>query len=176
MIIQARGYMQTRSLEAGLAFIMLAVGLQLLRPGDTFSAPPYTVLRTYVSEDHAGQIFVGVGLLRMIALFRNGRWHSSPLVRLAGCSIGTGFWFTLATALAQAEYGVPALLPIIAGAVTGLEFYSGLRTGFDIDTLDSLGIRRLGLRRRNRARMLSHERENAARAEARASAEAHGVD
>jgi hypothetical protein len=159
MIITSRGYMQTRGLELALAFVMVVIGYTLLQPGDTFSQPAYSTLRTWVAEDVGGWIFVITGVMRIVMIGVNSHWTATPLFRLLGCAIGGGFWFTMALALQAGDYASTAapILPRLCAAIFVFEAYSGLRTGMDIVTLDSLWLQRWAYWRKRRAR----ERDNA---------------
>lgn len=153
MKITSRGYMQTRVLEVGLAFIMIVIGYTLVQPGDTFSQPAYSMLRTWVSEDMGGWIFLVTGVGRISSIIVNSHWSATPALRLGGCMIGGGFWLSAALALSAGDYlfGTP-LLPRLCAVFFVLEAYSGLRTGMDVVTLDSFGLQRFAYRRKRRER------------------------
>jgi len=144
MIINSSAYMQTRMLEMGLAALMIACGILLLWPGDTFASPIYAVLVRWMTEDQGGWFLSSVGILRSAALVINGRWRSSPIARIAGCLTGSGFWFTFAVSVASVDRGEalgPPILLAMAGTLFVLEFFSALRCGTDAEALDSLRLR-----------------------------------
>lgn len=102
-----------------LSGILFAIGLQLLRPGETFdTSPGYYVMAAFATEDHWGYFLCLVAGARLTALTVNGTFKPfarlSPFVR---CFLGvvSGFaWFTLALGLYLANpVGIPA--PICAG-------------------------------------------------------------
>lgn len=151
--MNARGYMQTRSLEAGLAILMLAVGLQLWREGDTFAAPIYAAMRRYLAEDVGGLVLALTGTLRLIALVLNSHVVQTPLLRFVGCMTGVAFWLNFALVVQagaeEARLANPVLVPICA-ALSALELFSAFRSAADANTLDSLGLQRRAFRRTHR--------------------------
>jgi hypothetical protein len=84
-------YHQGRRAEIVLASLMVAVGVSLLWPGQTFSLPSFRVIAGLLSEAQAGLISCGFGLLRLWALWMNGR-RTMPLFRGLGCVVGFVFW------------------------------------------------------------------------------------
>lgn len=156
MIITTPGYMQTRSLEVGLATLMAVCGLVFLQPGVTTSYPLYTELRSWmhgwITEEQGGALLIIVALLRYFALWRNSHLKASPIFRMAGCGIGAAFWLALATSIANSYQGPVPLLLAMTSAAAGKELYSAFRTGLDADVLDSFGYRRWAFYRREKER------------------------
>jgi hypothetical protein len=144
----------TRGLELGLAFVMVVIGYTLLRPGDTFNQPAYLTLRTWVTEDAGGWIFVVTGMGRNVAILINSHWTATPAFRRGGCMIGGAFWLSAALALSAGDYGAAStpLLPRVCAAIFVFEAFFGIRTGMDVVTLDSFGLQRLAYRRKRRER------------------------
>lgn len=136
--------MQTRNLEFGLAIIMGAAGLQLAWPGQTFSPPYAAVMTRYLDETSGGWLLVAISIVRMAVLIINGNLRTTPLVRIACCCIGSGFWIAFMLTVAGVDrgpgYGLP-LIASMAAAFVVLESYAGLKCGSDASVLDSLFIR-----------------------------------
>ncbi|TDR88968.1 hypothetical protein [Enterovirga rhinocerotis] len=132
-------YGQTRWAEVWLACIMTAYGILLLSAGETFSAPRYAVIRSFVGEETAGTIAVACGCARLAALWYNGARQRSPLVRLLGCSAGFLFYAALTAGFLLA--GPPLSTGLIYGVLAVAELHSSSRSARDVSVLDSLGIR-----------------------------------
>lgn len=158
MIITAPGYMQTRSLEAGLGLMMLVSGGVFVLPGATLAHPVYEGLRAWMppwmSEEMGGTLLVVLAIVRWWALLVNSRIRSTPLFRLLGCMVGAAFWATAFSSVLAATPHLRAApwILVLTGALTMEEMYSGFRTGLDADALDSLGLRRWAAHRRRRTR------------------------
>lgn len=156
MLITSRGYMQTRSLEAGLGLVMLVSGVMFYLPGFIdLSQPAYAELRKlapgWLNQTNGGLILVLIALVRWAALVVNSHHHSTPLFRLLGCAIGCGFWCTVSIAF----YRSLDIVPWIAGITACFAFkeaYSGFRTGLDVDALDSLGLRTRAYKKKQQRR------------------------
>jgi len=139
--------MNTYALEMMLATLMVACGFVLILPGDTFALPHYAVVQGWLPEFSGGVFLLLVGAARWAAILRNGRSRYTPLLRIGGCCIGSGFWLTKLVAIETAvvssmppEVGPPLLLAVAATAFV-FEVFSALRGGADAHSLDSLGIR-----------------------------------
>jgi peptidoglycan/LPS O-acetylase OafA/YrhL len=138
-------YGQTRWTEIWLACVMTAFGAVLLGAGETFSLPPYRVIRLYVAEDVAGAGALAIGAARLAALWYNGRRRRSPLVRVAGCA--AGFLFYAAMAIGFLLAGPPLPVGLVFGVLAVAELHGSSRSARDAVAYDSLGVRR---RRRDR--------------------------
>lgn len=141
-------YGQTRWAEVWLACIMTAYGAILLAAGETFSAPSYAVIRSFVSEENAGLLAVATGAARLASLWYNGSRKRSPLVRLLGCSAGFLFYTALTAGFLLA--GLPLSTGLVYGVLAVAELHSSSRSARDVSVLDSLGLRQ---RRRGRERL-----------------------
>lgn len=139
--------MRTYALEMMLATMMVSCGVVLLWPGETFAMAHYGLMREFVNEEPGGLFLLAVGLLRWVAVLRNGgdgkgRTYT-PLYRIGGCAVGCGFWLTLGVA-AQTSIMVddvatgPPLLIAIAVTASAFELYSAMRGGEDASRYDSL--------------------------------------
>lgn len=146
-------YGQTRWAEVWLACIMTVFGIGLLLPGETFGMPSYRVIRDVVSEDVAGWIAVLVGIMRLAALWYNGSRRRSPIVRLAGCTVGFLFYVALAIGFVTAMPHVNPLGLMFFVFATA-ELHSSSRSARDTSVLDSFGIRS---RRRARERLAARD-------------------
>ena len=131
-------YNQTRWAEVWLAVNMVVVGLTLLHtPGDTFAlSAGYKIIASYVSEPVAGWISLGCGILRILALHRNGRSpRKSPMIRVIGCSLGGMFWASIflgfSLAIARGEMSAWPLLWGWSFTFLAAEIHSSARASRD---------------------------------------------
>jgi hypothetical protein len=85
-----------RLVEWLFASMMVAWGAWLLVPQwNTFVWPQYDALNELASEPVWGVFSVSVGVVRMAALFINGSWGRTPLLRLIGSGMGMIWWLVL---------------------------------------------------------------------------------
>ena len=162
MLITSRGYMQTRSLEAGVGLVMLISGVIFALPGQTMAGPAYATLRNWVpaflTEEIGGTVLIVTAIARWLALYINSHHFSTPVVRFGACVIGAAFWMTAAVGF---WFGDTPQTPWILGltsALVLLEAYAGFRCGFDAEVLDSFGARTRAFSRREVARREESER------------------
>jgi hypothetical protein len=67
------------------SIVLIGWALVLMQPGDTLRGTSFAeFLRYGVSEEAIAGSFALVGGLRVAALFINGRWPRTPLIRMAG--------------------------------------------------------------------------------------------
>lgn len=130
-------YASTRALEVTLASMMLVCGYILLLPHDTFELPHYSILKLHISEEAGALVFLCTGALRLAALWVNGSRKKTPLLRMAGCLVGSSFWATAAVAMWQAHHVAAAfpLLFAVSLVLFAAEFYSALRCAADASYL-----------------------------------------
>lgn len=82
-----------RGLEWLSATIMLMWGFVLMAPGDTLAGPQYVAfLRFGATEEFWAFSFTAVGATRLAALYINGRWPRTPLIRMGGSLFGAISW------------------------------------------------------------------------------------
>lgn len=89
------GYHQTRSVEWLLASMMVAWGIGLLLPGNSMELPAYRLLGAIAPEPVWAAWSISIGLLRMLALYINGSWRKTPLVRAVSSLFGAFWWVVL---------------------------------------------------------------------------------
>lgn len=87
--------LQSRAMEWLLAAMMVLWGIGLLMPWDSFASPTYRHLSALGPEDAWGLFSMAVGAARAAALYYNGGWHRTPLLRFAGALLGTIWWAVL---------------------------------------------------------------------------------
>jgi len=90
--------------------VLLTFGLTLALPGDTMAAPTFHVLAGLGMDDASlSAPLTLVGTSRLAALYINGSWKRSPMLRMVGAIIGAGVFGFLAVAfvLPMVVEGVP---------------------------------------------------------------------
>lgn len=98
---------QTRSVEWLLASMMIAWGFGLLLPGDTLALPQYDMLAVLAPEPVWAAWSISIGFVRYVALYVNGAWRKTPLIR-AGCSgLGMIWWIVLSVLFYLSRDGGP---------------------------------------------------------------------
>jgi hypothetical protein len=111
MIRRQLRYHQGRRAEIVLSSAMVAVGIALLWPGDTFALPSFRVIATLLSKNQAGFVAVGFGLMRLWALWMNGR-RNMPIFRGIGCLVGFVFWSGWIWGFSQTQPPIVPLFPL----------------------------------------------------------------
>lgn len=123
---------QTRSVEWMLAAMMLAWGIGLMLPGDTMSLPQYRMLGAIAPETVWAAWSISIGTVRIIALYVNGAWRRTPLIRAFGAILGIVWWLVLGFLFAAAAGNGPLPADLWWFAVfIGFEGYSVCRGARD---------------------------------------------
>lgn len=119
-------HFRVRALEWGLGWIMLAIGLCLFIPYDTLDQAAFVPMRQWGDDTFWGTVLVSLSLVRLLALWRNGGWVPSPMIRAATSVLSSGVWALFALGLEKAF----VLLPIFIGFVLA-DMYSVGRAATD---------------------------------------------
>ena len=129
---------QTRSVEWLLAALMVAWGLGLMLPGDTMGLPQYRLLAAIAPELVWASWSISVGGLRIVALYVNGSWKRTPLIRASCAAFGMMWWLILGYLFQSATNGAaPAGLmfyPVFI-AFEGYSVYRGARDSYHTGAL-----------------------------------------
>lgn len=142
-------YAQTRWIEFLLASVMVGWGLLLLHPDPIFVGPAYKAFAGHVShvnEQRVGAVVLLVAIVRIVALWINGRRKETPLARLVGCQIGFLFWLAVSWDFWAAVPPLTTALAVYPPFVVA-ELFSMWRCGSDIIAADSIGLVRRMRRR-----------------------------
>jgi len=103
---------QERGVEWFSAFCMCAWAYTLAAPGDTFSRQSFSEFVSHgYTEELVAAIFAAVGVMRLIALFINGSWPRSPLLRIFGAAVGIVLWTDVAYLLYMSSLSSPGKSP-----------------------------------------------------------------
>jgi hypothetical protein len=132
--------MRTRSVEWLLSCLMLTWGVILLAPSESFANPAYRWLAALGEERVWGALAFSVGALRIGALYINGSWRRTPLIRAFGAVMGLTWWVCVGALLI---FGVEPGRPLPAGfafypVFALFEAYSCYRSGLDARESDAL--------------------------------------
>ncbi|OAS18964.1 hypothetical protein A5481_25340 [Methylobacterium platani] len=121
---------------------MVTFGAVLLYPEPTFVGPAWRVIAALVTEQQAGVISITFGVVRLTALWVNGRrGRETSLLRTVGCVAGFFFWAALSIGFAAA---FPPLSTGIAvyGVLAIAELHSSGRAASDMAAEDTFGLRK----------------------------------
>jgi peptidoglycan/LPS O-acetylase OafA/YrhL len=116
-----------RVLEWQGAALTMAWAVTLALPGDTLSLPGFAAFAEIM---WAVLTFV-IASVRMVALYVNGHWRRTPLLRALTAAIGAGLWFSMASLF----HGKVGPLPpgvLVCSVLAALDVLSAWRSGRDI--------------------------------------------
>src|ERR1043166_7395273 len=123
---------QTRSVEWMLAAMMLAWGIGLMLPGDTMTLPQYRLLGALAPDPVWAAWSISIGTVRIVALYVNGAWRRTPLIRAPGAIVGMIWWTVLGYLFAVAAGSGPLPAELLWFCVfVGFEGYSVFRGARD---------------------------------------------
>ena len=126
---------QDRSVEWLCAWLMLAWAGTFAMPGDTLSYPSLSGFKHHgLNEAWWTLIFTVAGGGRMIALYVNGRWPRSAIIRQGAAAFGFFSWVQIAVMLYRNAPGegapwVPSIL--VSAVLAAFELLSLRRARFD---------------------------------------------
>jgi hypothetical protein len=130
---------QSRALEWLLAAVMVLWGVGLLLPWEGFTGSAYRYLAALAPERAWGVFSVSIGLIRIGALYCNGAWYRTPLLRFLGAMLGTIWWAVLLWLLwLSARDGGPQATILWYPCFIAAELYACDRTGRDAARYRSL--------------------------------------
>lgn len=90
-----------------LGFAELLWGITLLLPGDTFSRPAYTVMRSFAPEEIWLVIFIMMGIIQWLILVSRN-YHSKYAIIFSG--INAIFWCLITVAMYISVTPIPAAI------------------------------------------------------------------
>lgn len=136
---------RTRAVEWLLATLLFLWGWQLVQPNiGYFDQPVYAIMASIATEAHWGVAAVIVSTFRLVALFINGWWKRTPVVRFLGAVAGGMFWLCIGVCM---YYGARLTgAKLTAGFVFYVPFFIWegwcvLSTGYDMAQEGLLGTR-----------------------------------
>ncbi|WP_019905727.1 hypothetical protein [Methylobacterium sp. 77] len=102
---------KTRSTEWLLTCLLLAWGINMLRPESFFDLPVYRIMNDLMSETRWGMLTVIVAILRGVGLAINGWWRRTPLIRFMGAWVGGLCWLAIGFLMLASSYALDTRLP-----------------------------------------------------------------
>jgi hypothetical protein len=126
-------YTQTRSVEWLLAGLMIAWGIGLMLPGNTMDLEQFRYLGALAPEPVWAAWSISIGGLRLVALYINGSYYRTPLIRATCSVLGIIWWMVLGYLL---QIGTDSMIAMPAGIMwypvfVGFEGYSAYRGARD---------------------------------------------
>ena len=123
----------TRTVEHMLAWMVVVWSFAVAWPGNMMVGPSFAALLVIAPEQFWGWSGVVLGVLRLIALYVNGRWRRTPGLRLLGAASGMIWWIVLSACYWVAvENGAPDFpMRYVFYVFIAFEVYSCFRCGQD---------------------------------------------
>lgn len=87
--------LDTRSAEFLLGFVLLCRGFAISLPTDSMASATYVPYLAIMPEIYWGLLTVSAGAAQVLGVVINGRWHRSPLLRMAGAWVGLMWYIAL---------------------------------------------------------------------------------
>ncbi|UFW75219.1 hypothetical protein [Bradyrhizobium sp. WU425] len=123
----------TRTVEHMLAWMILVWSASVAVPGNMMRGPTYQYLLAIAGEGFWGWTGVGLGVLRLVALYINGNWRRTPVLRFVGAMSGLVWWLILSALYGLAvQNGAPDFpMRYVLVVFIFFEAYSCYRCGQD---------------------------------------------
>lgn len=125
---------QDRSIEWFSAAVMLGWGV-ILAHGNLLDEPGFIAFKERLDSDGFWiAVFCIVGAGRLMALYINGRWPRTPIIRMIGSSVGTAMWAVVAYFLLKAAWINDKPIstgPVVYGLLAACDLYQVSRAAFD---------------------------------------------
>lgn len=135
---------RTRSTEWMLACLLLVWGYRLVSPEDFFDGPTYIVMASLGNEVTWGVAAMGCAMFRLMALYINGWWRRTPIIRCAGAIAGGSFWMLIGSLMYMGAHATGAKLPPGWAYYAVFFVFEGwciVSTGYDMAKEGSFGKR-----------------------------------
>lgn len=122
-------HFKVRALEWLFAVIVFNMGVVLLDEYPTLDSPIFSEMIRFGPESLWQWLLLGLGALRLGALYVNGAWVPSPWVRLATALLCCTVWLWITLGIAQ--QGTAFLLMAVFSAFIPAELYNVARAATD---------------------------------------------
>lgn len=132
MWVDLKKHFETRALEWFNSFYLMAWGAYLILHPDLFHGPVAAVwsgLDDLMPQAYWGFGAFVAGTTRSVALFINGKWGLTPLIRVATSVLSVGIWFSVDVGLIRS--GVPNTSFILFSGLMFSDMYSAFRAASD---------------------------------------------
>jgi hypothetical protein len=135
VVISTPSTHRERAIEWLSSAALLGWGITLALPGETLMQNHYVAFRAMGwSEAILAWVFCLVGAARLVALYINGRWPKSPIVRIVGAIFGALIWGQVAYYLAAGTWmltGLPNTGVATYAILAAADIFSITRAAFD---------------------------------------------
>lgn len=125
-------HFEARALEWFNAFILMLWGSYLILHPNIFSGPSKPIwdgLALFAPQEQWGFGAFIAGTLRLVALFINGKWGLTPIIRVATSFLSVGVWFCVCVGLLRSGIPSPGLA-VFAGLMLA-DMYSAFHAAGD---------------------------------------------
>lgn len=132
MWIQLKKHFEARLSEWFNAFMLSAWGAFLILVPGVFTGPTSIVfsgMADFARQEVWGFAAFVIGVIRVVALFINGRWGLTPFVRLGTSFLSVFMWFWVCVGLYRSSLLQPGL--IVYPGLMLLDMYSSFRAASD---------------------------------------------
>lgn len=132
MWIQMKRHFQIRISEWFNACLLMAWGAFLILVPNVFDGPAsvvFTGMADFARQEVWGFAAFVVGTIRMVALFINGRWGLTPIIRVITSFLSVFVWFWVCVGLSRA--GFPQTGMVVYPGLMLLDMYSAFRAASD---------------------------------------------
>ena len=141
-IRRAVRYGQTRWSEVWLSTIAVGFGIPLALPDRLFVYPIFAVVARHWNEYALGWCCITFGMIRLVALYVNGRkGRQTSAIRTAGCIGGSFVWSYLAVCFYLTSPPIPTYA-FLAAIFAAAELHSSGHAASDMAAEDTFGIRK----------------------------------
>jgi hypothetical protein len=132
MWLDLREHFAARAIEWFNSFYLTAWGAYLILHPGLFTGPlqpAWQGLYVIAPQEYWGFGAFVAGSSRTVALFINGKWGLTPLIRVATSFLSVGVWFCVAVGFVRS--GIPNTGIIIFGGLMLSDMYSAFRAAGD---------------------------------------------
>jgi hypothetical protein len=132
MWIELKRHFDTRAVEWMSAFMLTAWGSYVILHPGVFSgplAPAFTGMSRIAPQEVWGFTSFLIGFIRIVALFINGQWGLTPIIRVATSFMSVFVWFWLSVGLYLSTVPAPGLVLYLGLMMS--DMYSAFRAASD---------------------------------------------
>lgn len=144
MWLDLKRHFEARAIEWWNGFILLAWGAYvILHPGlfQGPTGPTWTGLLMIADQEVWGFSAFVIGSIRVVALFINGKWGVTPLIRVLTSFMSVFVWFWIAVGLIKS--GIPNTGIVVYSWLMVADMYSAYRAASD--AYEAEAMKRLNL-------------------------------
>ncbi len=132
MWVDLKRHFEARAIEWFNGLFLLAWGAYVILHPGLFNGPTFPVwtgLLQIATQEVWGLVAFVVGVIRTVALFINGQWGLTPLIRVVTSFMSVFVWFWVAVALIRS--GIPNTGIVVYSGLMFADMYSAFRAASD---------------------------------------------